>query len=108
MSETLFQNYDANNGKKTVIVIGGGLSGLSCGKYLTDLGYSVTVVERANILGGKVSAWRDKDGDWIETGLHVFFGAYPNAMNLFKELDIEDRLQWKNHTMCFAMQDYPG
>ena len=108
MSETLFQNYDANNGKKTVIVIGGGLSGLSCGKYLTDLGYSVTVVERANVLGGKVSAWRDKDGDWIETGLHVFFGAYPNAMNLFKELDIEDRLQWKKHTMCFAMQDYPG
>ena len=108
MSETLSQKYDANNGKKTVIVIGGGLSGLSCGKYLTDLGYSVTVVERANILGGKVSAWRDKDGDWIETGLHVFFGAYPNTMNLFKELDIEDRLQWKKHTMCFAMQDYPG
>ena len=108
LSETLFQNYDANNGKKRVIVIGGGLSGLSCGKYLTDLGYSVTVVERANVLGGKVSAWRDKDGDWIETGLHVFFGAYPNAMNLFKELDIEDRLQWKKHTMCFAMKEYPG
>ena len=67
MSETLFQNYDANNGKKTVIVIGGGLIGLSCGKYLTDLGYSVTVVERANVLGGKVSAWRDKDGDWDYT-----------------------------------------
>ena len=59
-------------------------------------------------LGGKVSAWQDKDGDWIETGLHIFFGAYPNMMNLFKELDIEDRLQWKEHAMTFAMQDYPG
>lgn len=55
-----------------------------------------------------MSAWQDKDGDWIETGLHIFFGAYPNMMNLFKELDIEDRLQWKIHQMIFAMQDLPG
>jgi len=60
------------------------------------------------MLGGKVSAWQDEDGDWIETGLHIFFGAYPNMMNLFKELDIEDRLQWKEHTMTFAMQQIPG
>ena len=29
-------------------------------------------------------------------------------MNLFEELDIEDRLQWKDHKMTFAMQDLPG
>lgn len=39
----------------------------------------------------QVAAWKDEDGDWYETGLHIFFGAYPNLMNLFKELDIEDR-----------------
>ena len=51
---------------------------------------------------------QDKDGDWIETGLHIFFGAYPNMMNLFKELGIEERLQWKKHQMVFAMQELPG
>ena len=66
------------------------------------------MLERGDVLGGKVSAWQDEDGDWIETGLHIFFGAYPNMMNLFKELGIEDRLQWKEHAMTFAMQDYPG
>ena len=40
--------------------------------------------------------------------MHIFFGAYPNMMNLFKELDIEDRLQWKVHKMIFAMQQLPG
>ncbi len=30
-----------------------------------------------------------QDGDWIETGLHIFFGAYPNLMRMFKELNIE-------------------
>jgi len=94
--------------KPSVLVIGGGLAGLSSAKYLSDAGAEVTVIERAKMLGGKTSAWQDADGDWIETGLHIFFGAYPNMMNLFAELDIEDRLQWKEHAMAFAMRDFPG
>jgi 15-cis-phytoene desaturase len=94
--------------KKKVAIIGGGLSGLACAKYLVDAGHEPTVYEARNVLGGKVSAWQDKDGDWIETGLHIFFGAYPNMMNLFAELNIHDRLQWKIHQMIFAMQELPG
>lgn len=94
--------------EKKVAIIGGGLSGLACAKYLSDAGHQPTVYEARNVLGGKVSAWQDEDGDWIETGLHIFFGAYPNMMNLFDELDIHDRLQWKIHQMIFAMQELPG
>ena len=94
--------------KKKVVIVGGGLSGLACAKYLVDAGHEPVVLEGRDVLGGKVSAWKDKDGDWIETGLHIFFGAYPNMMNLFAELDIEDRLQWKVHKMIFAMQELPG
>ncbi|KAG7347358.1 phytoene dehydrogenase [Nitzschia inconspicua] len=94
--------------KKKVAIIGGGLSGLACAKYLVDAGHEPTVYEARDVLGGKVSAWQDKDGDWIETGLHIFFGAYPNMMNLFDELGIHDRLQWKIHQMIFAMQELPG
>ena len=39
----------------------------------------------------QVAAWKDEDGDWYETGLHIFFGAYPNIQNLFKELNIQER-----------------
>ncbi|CAE7478426.1 pds [Symbiodinium sp. CCMP2592] len=94
--------------QKTVAVIGGGLSGLACAKYLSDAGHRAIVLEARDVLGGKVSAWQDEDGDWVETGLHIFFGAYPNMMNLFSELGIEDRLQWKRHQMTFAMQEFPG
>jgi len=94
--------------KKKVAIIGGGLSGLACAKYLSDAGHEPLVLEARDVLGGKVSAWQDEDGDWIETGLHIFFGAYPNLMNLFAELGIEDRLQWKMHKMVFAMQELPG
>lgn len=98
----------ADTQKKKVAIIGGGLSGLSCAKYLSDAGHEPIVYEARDVLGGKVSAWQDEDGDWIETGLHIFFGAYPNVMNLFDELDIHDRLQWKIHQMIFAMQELPG
>merc|ERR1712176_406630 len=74
----------------------------------SDAGHEPTVYEARDVLGGKVSAWQDEDGDWIETGLHIFFWAYPNMMNLFAELDIHDRLQWKIHQMIFAMQELPG
>lgn len=94
--------------KKKVAVIGGGLAGLSCAKYLSDAGHEPTIYEARDVLGGKVSAWQDEDGDWIETGLHIFFGAYPNVMNMFDELNIHDRLQWKIHQMIFAMQELPG
>eukprot|EP00523_Entomoneis_sp_CCMP467_P009291 CAMPEP_0168722618 /NCGR_PEP_ID=MMETSP0724-20121128/2691_1 /TAXON_ID=265536 /ORGANISM="Amphiprora sp., Strain CCMP467" /LENGTH=585 /DNA_ID=CAMNT_0008769297 /DNA_START=99 /DNA_END=1856 /DNA_ORIENTATION=- len=110
LSQQFTKNYKVANDqdRTTVAIIGGGLSGLACAKYLSDAGHEATVYEARNVLGGKVSAWQDDDGDWIETGLHIFFGAYPNMMNLFEELDIEDRLQWKPHQMTFAMADQPG
>jgi 15-cis-phytoene desaturase len=91
-----------------VAIAGAGLAGLSCAKYLTDLGHTPIVLERRDVLGGKVAAWKDEDGDWYETGLHIFFGAYPNMLQLFKELDIEDRLQWKEHSMIMNQPDNPG
>tara|TARA_B100000214_G_scaffold366624_1_gene335826 strand:- start:97 stop:1491 length:1395 start_codon:yes stop_codon:yes gene_type:complete len=91
-----------------VAIAGAGLAGLSCAKYLADAGHKPFVYEARNVLGGKVAAWKDEEGDWYETGLHIFFGAYPNMLQLFKELDIEDRLQWKSHSMIFNQPDEPG
>jgi 15-cis-phytoene desaturase len=108
LSKSFQTTLNANGSPKKVAIIGGGLSGLSCAKYLADAGHIPTVYEARDVLGGKVSAWQDADGDWIETGLHIFFGAYPNMMNLFAELGIHDRLQWKVHKMIFAMQELPG
>lgn len=108
MSTSFKTSLKTTSNPKKVAIIGGGLSGLACAKYLVDAGHEPTVYEARDVLGGKVSAWQDEDGDWIETGLHIFFGAYPNMMNMFAELGIHDRLQWKIHQMIFAMQELPG
>ena len=91
-----------------VAIAGAGLAGLSCAKYLTDAGHTPIVLESRDVLGGLVAAWKDSDGDWYETGLHAFFGAYPNMLQLLKELGIEDRLQWKEHTLIFNQPEKPG
>jgi 15-cis-phytoene desaturase len=108
LSDSFKTTLKTTSTPKKVAIIGGGLSGLAAAKYLVDAGHQPTVYEARDVLGGKVSAWQDEDGDWIETGLHIFFGAYPNMMNLFAELGIHDRLQWKIHQMIFAMQELPG
>nr|QPZ56421.1 phytoene desaturase 1 [Curcuma alismatifolia] len=91
-----------------IVIAGAGLAGLSTAKYLADAGHKPILLEARDVLGGKVAAWKDSDGDWYETGLHIFFGAYPNMQNLFGELGINDRLQWKEHSMIFAMPNKPG
>ncbi|MBW4418009.1 MAG: 15-cis-phytoene desaturase [Myxacorys californica WJT36-NPBG1] len=91
-----------------VVIAGGGLAGLSCAKYLVDAGHTPIVLESRDVLGGLVAAWKDDEGDWYETGLHAFFGAYPNMLQLMKELGIEDRLQWKEHALIFNQPEKPG
>jgi 15-cis-phytoene desaturase len=85
-----------------VVIAGAGLAGLSAAKYLTDFGYRVLLLEKREIAGGKASSWQDADGDWIESGLHVFFGAYRNLLAFLRETDLEDNLTWMPHCLTFA------
>lgn len=84
------------------IIAGAGPSGFACAKWLSDRGYAVTLLEKRDVPGGKVSAWRDADGDWVESGLHVFFGAYHNLLGFLSECGLEDSFDWKPAEMIFA------
>ncbi len=44
-----------------VAIAGAGLAGLSCAKYLCDAGHTPIVLERRDVLGGKVAAWKQED-----------------------------------------------
>jgi len=84
------------------IIAGAGPAGFACAKWLNDRGHDVVVLEKRAVPGGKVSAWRDADGDWVESGLHVFFGAYHNLLNFLAECGLEDSFDWKPAEMVFA------
>ncbi len=84
------------------IIAGAGPAGFACAKWLTDRGYEVVLLEKRAVPGGKVSAWRDQDGDWVESGLHVFFGAYNNLLSFLDECQLRDCFDWKPSEMVFA------
>lgn len=52
-----------------VIIIGGGLGGLSCGTILSKEGLSVVVLEQHHTIGGCLQSFR-RDGHWLDTGMH--------------------------------------
>ncbi|MCZ2257283.1 protoporphyrinogen oxidase [Sporosarcina sp. G11-34] len=91
-----------NEQRKKVVIIGGGITGLSAAFYLQKearekgLPIDVLLVEAANRLGGKIQTVR-RDGFIIERGPDSFLIRKKSIGILAKELGIEDQLE-KNAT----------
>lgn len=88
------------------IIAGAGPAGFACAKWLTDRGFEVVLLEKRDVPGGKVSAWKDQDGDWVESGLHVFFGAYRTLLGFLDECGLNDCFDWKPAEMIFASPEH--
>ncbi len=63
-------------GKRDVVVIGGGISGLAFAYEAASAGRSVLVLERAPRLGGCLSTHRTAEGYWFELGAHTCYNSY--------------------------------
>lgn len=59
---------------KKIIIIGGGIAGLSAGVYAQRCGFDAIIFESHNIAGGNCTAW--KRGDYLfEGGMHWLTGS---------------------------------
>ncbi len=63
----------------STIVIGGGLSGINCARYLERAGYDYRLIEATDTLGGRMKTDKYK-GFLLDHGFQVFLSAYPEAM----------------------------
>jgi protoporphyrinogen/coproporphyrinogen III oxidase len=75
-------------GTPRVIVIGGGISGLSAAYDLTRAGADCTILEKQPRVGGVIET-RFTDGCTLECGPDSFLSAKPAARALIKELGLE-------------------
>ncbi|MCL4477772.1 MAG: NAD(P)/FAD-dependent oxidoreductase [Deltaproteobacteria bacterium] len=82
---------------KSIIIIGGGLAGLSAGCYALMNGYDVQIYEHAAIPGGVCTSW--KTGNYLIDGcIHWLAGHRPGASvyEIYRELGIVDTAKFLN------------
>lgn len=59
-----------------LIVIGGGVSGITAAAVAARAGQDVLLLEADERLGGCVHTWRPTDGFWLELGAHTAYNSY--------------------------------
>src|SRR4051812_41158151 len=77
-----------------VVVVGGGFAGLSAAAALADRGVPVVVADARAQLGGRATAFRDREtGELVDNGQHVLFGCYRATFEFLRRIGALDRIQ---------------
>ncbi len=91
----------AEKGRKKVVIIGGGISGLSAAFYTQKLctenkiPLDLTVIEKEASFGGKINTLR-RDGFVIERGPDSFLARKTPILDISKDLGLEQELVGTN------------
>jgi protoporphyrinogen/coproporphyrinogen III oxidase len=78
-----------------VLIVGGGISGLSAAYYLNKAGVRPTLVEKASHLGGVIRT-SVQQGCVLEAGPDSFLAAKPEALDLIREVGLADQVIGSN------------
>ncbi|MEI6437686.1 MAG: FAD-dependent oxidoreductase [Candidatus Omnitrophota bacterium] len=96
--------------KKKIVILGGGVAGLSAAYYLAKAGrFQVTVLERAAVVGGVCGSF-DHDGFVLDYGAHKMYSVIPGVMEAFQELMGDRLLKVRKKNRIFLrgrLLDYP-
>jgi squalene-associated FAD-dependent desaturase len=76
-----------------VVVIGAGFAGLSAAVRLTRNGARVLVLEARSRLGGRATAFPDRDtGELVDNGQHILMGCYGETFAFLREIGAQDNV----------------
>ena len=95
--------------EKSIIIIGGGLTGLAAGCYGRMNGYKTSIFEMHDKAGGVCTAWKRK-GYTIDGAMNWLVGTNPknSFYKFWEELGAAQRWKIYNHELYSAFEDKDG
>ncbi len=95
--------------EKSIIIIGGGLTGLSAGCYGRMNGYQTTIFEMHNLAGGVCTAWKRK-GYTIDGSVNWVVGTRPGVefYPFWEELGAAPNWKIHNHDLYLVNESRDG
>ena len=77
-----------------VIVIGAGFAGLSAAVRLATRGARVLVLEARSRLGGRATAFADREtGEIVDNGQHILMGCYTETFAFLRDIGAQDHVR---------------
>jgi len=91
-----------------VVIIGAGVAGLSAAVRLTKRGARVLVLEARARLGGRATAFPDREtGELVDNGQHVMLGCYTDTFEFLRDVGAEDNVRLQSQ-LAVTMIDRAG
>lgn len=88
----------------TILVIGGGWSGLTAAVRLSQQGHAVHVLESAKQLGGRARSV-DWQGLEIDNGQHLLIGAYHRTLALLNTIGADEQNLFQRRALSMEIRD---
>jgi zeta-carotene desaturase len=79
---------------KKVIVIGGGLAGLSAGAALAEAGYRITILEKRPFLGGRATSYVLPNGEHVDNCQHITLGCCTNLADFYRRAGAAGKIRF--------------
>ena len=88
----------------SIVVVGGGIAGLSASVRLAMLGYAVTLIEARPIIGGMLVGDPNIESQTSQdVNPHMIFGNSTHLIDFYQHLGISDQIDWINQLgFCFG------
>lgn len=84
-----------SDSRKSVLVVGGGVAGMSAACALAEAGLRVRLVERRAYLGGRASSYLHPGvNEVIDNCQHALIGCYTNLLCFYRRIGAEDQVHW--------------
>ena len=80
-----------------IVIIGGGIAGISAAVFCKELGFNVELLESSPKLGGRAYAFYDKEqNQYFDNGQHILAGWYENTLRFFDIIGSKSKLNFQN------------